>query len=295
MNINNNRAAFFPVFLLLIAMISVQSGASLAKTLFPLVGAEGVTALRVGIGAILLMLFLRPWHYRHKWQITRQSLVDLFFYGVSLGTMNLLFYMAVERIPLGIAVALEFTGPLALATFASRRAADFIWILLAVIGLYFLLPLRDNVEGIDLAGVVYALGAGVCWAIYIIYGKRAGSVFGTPAVALGAMISSLFIVPIGLVQVGMPLVAPSILPIALGVALLSTAIPFSLEMAALTRLPTKTYGTLMSLEPAFGALCGMIFLKEMLTLNQWLALGAIIVASIGATLTIKSTVKVESV
>lgn len=292
---SNNKAALLSVLLLVIAMLSIQSGASLAKSLFPMIGAQGVTALRVGIGTILLTLFLRPWRHRQKWALNKSTLFDLVCYGVSLGTMNLMFYMAVERIPLGIAVALEFTGPLALATLASRRPVDFIWILLAVVGLYFLLPINKSVNSVDPIGAMYALGAGVCWALYIVYGKKAGTVFSTQAVALGSIISSMFIIPIGFAHAGTALLAPAILPMALGVALLSTAIPYSLEMAALTRLPTKTFGTLMSLEPAIGALCGMIFLHEMLTLTQWFALAAIITASIGATLTIRSKGKIESI
>lgn len=295
MSSNVNKATLLSVFVLIIAMMSIQSGAALAKTLFPMLGAQGVTALRVSIGMILLFLFLRPWQYRKKWQITRYSLTSLFFYGLTLGMMNLTFYLAIERIPIGIAVALEFTGPLALATLASRRIADFVWIALAMVGLYFLLPISQSVNDIDPIGAMYALIAGVCWALYIVFGKKAGAVFGTQAVAFGALISTIFLLPVGYAHAGTALFSPSILPFALGVALLSTAIPYSLEMVALTRLPTKTFGTLMSLEPAMGALCGLIFLGEMLTFMQWLALFAIITASIGATLTIKAKSQVESV
>lgn len=295
MSSNVNKATLLSVFVLIIAMMSIQSGAALAKTLFPMLGAQGVTALRVSIGMILLFLFLRPWQYRRKWQITRYSLTSLFFYGLTLGMMNLTFYLAIERIPIGIAVALEFTGPLALATLASRRIADFVWIALAMVGLYFLLPISQSVNDIDPIGAMYALIAGVCWALYIVFGKKAGAVFGTQAVAFGALISTIFLLPVGYAHAGTALFSPSILPFALGVALLSTAIPYSLEMVALTRLPTKTFGTLMSLEPAMGALCGLIFLGEMLTFMQWLALFAIITASIGATLTIKAKSQVESV
>lgn len=290
-----NKAALLSVGVLLIAMMSIQSGAALAKTLFPVLGAQGVTALRVGFGMILLFLFLQPWRHRKKWHITKHSLASLFFYGLTLGMMNLTFYLAIERIPLGIAVALEFTGPLVLATLASRRIADFVWIGLAIVGLYFLLPISQSVNNVDPIGAMYALIAGVCWALYIIFGKKAGAEFGTQAVAFGALISTLFLMPIGYAHVGTALFSPAILPFAIGVALLSTAIPYSLEMVALTRLPTKTFGTLMSLEPAMGALCGLIFLGEMLTIMQWLALFAIITASIGATLTIKTKSQVESV
>jgi len=295
MNSNVNKATLLSVCVLLIAMVSIQSGAALAKTLFPLLGAQGVTALRVSIGTILLFAFLRPWRHRKKWQLSKSAILSLFFYGLTLGVMNLTFYLAIERIPIGIAVALEFSGPLVLATLASRRVTDFVWIGLAIIGLYFLLPINQSVNNIDPVGAMYALIAGVCWALYIVFGKRAGAVFGTQGVAFGALISTIFILPIGYAHAGMTLFSPSILPFALGVALLSTAIPYSLEMVALTRLPTKTFGTLMSLEPAVGALCGLLFLNEVLTLMQWLALLAIITASIGATLTIRGKSQVESV
>lgn len=292
---HNNRSAFFYVLLLVIAMLSIQSGASLAKSLFSVIGPQGVTALRIGFGTIILMLFLQPWKYRSKWVLNKRNISFLVAYGLSLGLMNLLFYMAVSRIPLGIAVALEFTGPLAIAMVASRKPIDFLWIILAVVGLYFLLPINQSISNLDPVGAAYALGAGACWALYIIFGKRAGAHFGTPVVALGAMISAIFIIPVGVVYAGELMLSWSILPVALGVAILSTALPYSLEMVALTRLPTKTFGTLMSLEPTIGALCGLIFLNEILSLVQWLALCAIVLASIGATLTIKPASEITSV
>lgn len=276
-------ATLFPIGLLMIAMASIQSGASLAKSMFPVVGAQGTTALRLVFASIIMLLLLRPWRAR----LTASTLRTVIIYGVALGGMNLLFYMSLRTVPLGIAVALEFTGPLAVALYASRRAVDFLWIGLAVVGLLLLVPVGQTGSGIDLTGASYALGAGVCWALYILYGQKAGAENGIQTAALGVMIAALFVAPIGIAHAGSALLTPALIPIALGVAILSTALPYSLEMVALTRMPARTFGTLMSIEPAFGALSGLLFLGEVLTPAQWLAIGAIITASVGATLSMR--------
>lgn len=276
-------SSLFPVGLLLIAMASIQSGASLAKTMFPVIGAQGTTTLRLIFAAVIMVLLLRPW----RATLTARSLLTVVIYGISLGGMNFLFYMALRSVPLGIAVALEFTGPLAVALYASRRPLDFVWIALAVVGLILLIPMGDTKAGIDLVGAGYALGAGACWALYILFGQKAGADNGIQTAALGVVIAALFIAPIGIVHAGTALLSPALLPVALGVAVLSTALPYSLEMVALTRLPARTFGTLMSIEPAFGALSGLLFLHEVLSFSQWLAIASIITASIGATLTMR--------
>lgn len=280
---------WLPVVILLIAMVSIQGGASLAKTLFPLVGAPGVTALRLALGTVILVIIFKPWRLR----FTREQRLPLLFYGLSLGGMNYMFYLSIQTIPLGVAVALEFTGPLAVALFSSRRAVDFIWVILAVLGLWYLLPLGDNVSHVDLTGAALALGAGACWAIYILSGQRAGADHGPATVALGSLIAAVIFVPIGALQAGELLWHWSILPLGFAIAILSTALPYSLEMVALTRLPTRTFGTLMSMEPAMAALSGMIFLGETLTLQQMLALMAIIIASMGSTLTLRRESKIK--
>ncbi|MDK6767244.1 threonine/homoserine exporter RhtA, partial [Klebsiella aerogenes] len=221
--------------------------------------------------------------------------LPLFFYGVALGAMNYLFYLSLQRIPLGVAVALEFTGPLAVALFGSRRPLDFVWVALAVLGLWFLLPLGQNVGEVDLVGALFALGAGAFWAVYILTGQRAGEEHGPATVAMGSLIAAVIFVPIGVVQASDTLLQWSLLPLGLGIAILSTALPYSLEMIALTRMPTRTFGTLMSMEPALAALSGMVFLGETLTLTQTLALGAIIIASMGSTLTMQRQSKIEKV
>jgi len=272
-------------------MLSIQSGASLAKSLFPLVGAPGVTALRIALGTLILVVIFKPWRLRFQ----KEQRLPLLFYGLSLGAMNYLFYLSIQTVPLGIAVALEFTGPLAVALFASRRAVDFLWVILAVLGLWYLLPLGQDVTHVDLTGAAFALGAGACWAIYILSGQRAGEDHGPATVALGSLIAAIVFVPLGAFQAGDVLWHWSILPLGIAVAILSTALPYSLEMIALTRLPTRTFGTLMSMEPALAAVSGMIFLGETLALQQVLALMAIVIASMGSTLTLRRETTIKEV
>ncbi|MBG5950972.1 threonine/homoserine exporter RhtA [Proteus terrae] len=283
---------FYPVLLLLLSMLSIQSGASLAKSLFPVIGAPAVTALRLLLGTLILFFIFKPWRLK----FSRESIMPLFLYGLSLGMMNYLFYLALETIPLGIAVALEFTGPLAVAMFSSRRAIDFLWVILVIAGLGLLLPIGDNIHGLDPLGILYALGAGVGWALYIVFGQRAGKGYGAATVSIGSLVAAFIFVPIGMLQSSPDIMFSwSILPVALAIAILSTAFPYTLEMIALTRLPAKTFGTLMSLEPCMGAFIGIIFLHEHLTLIQWVALAFIVLASIGSTATIKSKTKIEEV
>ncbi|AOT42304.1 threonine/homoserine exporter RhtA [Enterobacter ludwigii] len=289
--LSRSSSVWLPVFVILIAMLSIQSGASLAKSLFPLVGAPGVTALRIALGTAILVVIFKPWRLRFK----KEQRLPLLFYGLSLGAMNYMFYLSIQTIPLGIAVALEFTGPLAVALFSSRRPVDFIWVILAVLGLWFLLPLGQSVSEIDLTGAALALGAGACWAIYILTGQRAGEEHGPATVAIGSLIAAIIFVPVGMAQATESIWQWSVMPIGLAVAILSTALPYSLEMIALTRLPTRIFGTLMSMEPALAALSGMVFLGETLTFTQTLALCSIIAASMGSTLTMRPEPKVEKI
>ena len=289
--LSRTSSVWLPVAVILIAMLSIQSGASLAKSLFPLVGAPGVTALRIVLGTAILVAIFKPWRLRFK----KEQRLPLLFYGLSLGAMNYMFYLSIQTIPLGIAVALEFTGPLAVALFSSRRPVDFIWVVLAVLGLWFMLPLGQNVTEIDLTGAALALGAGACWAVYILTGQRAGEEHGPATVALGSVIAAIVFVPIGMAQATASIWQWSVMPIGLAVAVLSTALPYSLEMIALTRLPTRIFGTLMSMEPALAAISGMVFLGETLTFTQTLALCSIIAASMGSTLTMRPEPKVEKI
>lgn len=270
-----------PIAVLLIAMVSIQSGAAFAKGLFPRVGAPGVTALRIAIASIMLTAVWRPWRLRPSASEARSIVI----YGLAMGWMNFFFYLALSRIPLGIAVALEFTGPLAVAMATSRRAVDFLWIALAALGLWALLPLGTGAQALSLRGVTCALAAGFCWAIYILFGQRAGDSHAGQIAALGTLVGALVIFPIGLAQAGAVLFDPRILPAACAVALLSSALPYSLEMFALPRLPTRTFGVLMSLEPALAALSGLTLLGERLTPIQWAAIASIMLASGGSAAT----------
>ncbi len=270
-----------PVAVLLVAMVSIQCGAALAKGLFAAVGPAGTTALRLAFAAAMLWIAQRPWRLR----IGARERRMIVYYGLAMGAMNFLFYSSLSLIPLGIAVALEFTGPLALAIAGSRRAVDFLWVALAILGLAALLPLRSGAPPLAPAGVAYALGAGICWALYIAFGQRAGATHGAGATALGTAVAAAVVVPVGAAHAGLALLAPAVLPAACAVALLSSALPYSLEMFALTRLPVRTFGVLMSLEPALGALSGMVFLGERLGATQWAAVGCIMLASAGSAAT----------
>ncbi len=269
--------AAVPIVALLASMASVQIGASIAKTLFPLAGPTGVVALRIAFGTVLLCLALRPWQVR----IRRESWLPLGVYGLSLGIMNFLFYQALDRLPVGLAVAVEFTGPLSVAVLTSRRFLDYLWIVVAAAGLTLLLPVLHQTH-LNVAGILFALGAGVCWALYIVFGQKVGHHLGTQGVALGSLVSAVLIVPIGLLHAPAPVFSRPVLLPGLAVALLSTALPYSLDMVALRRLPARTFGVLMSLEPAFGALAGLLLLGERLTAVQWSAILLIIAASTGA-------------
>ena len=269
---------------LLISMAMFQGAASIARSLFPLVGPQGAAALRVAFGAAVLAVVLRPWRAAPS----RAAWRSLIVYGVSLGVMNTLFYFAIATVPLGIAVALEFSGPLAVATFSSRRPIDFLWIALAVGGLLLILRPATPTAALSPIGVACALGAGVCWALYIVFGQKAGAEHGMRTTALGMMIAAVIVIPIGVAHAGAALLAPHVLALGAAVGVLGTAIPYALEMFALTRLPARTFGTLMSLEPAVGALAGLALMRQALGLTQWLAISAGVAASIGAALTIRA-------
>jgi inner membrane transporter RhtA len=208
-------------------------------------------------------------------------------YGVTLAAMNLLFFMALRTVPLGVTVALEFTGPLLVATLSSRRAIDFLWIALAVTGILLLSPIR-TAHPIDPLGAACALGAGAAWAVYIVCGQKAGAELGHLTTGLGMTLAAILVLPIGLIHAGAGLFQPPILLAALAVGLFSSAVPFSLEMVALTRMPARVYGTLTSLEPAFGAVMGLVLLGERLALAQWGGIAVVIAAALGATLTART-------
>lgn len=261
-----------------VAMVSFQIGAAFAKQLIPVLGAPGTTALRLGISALLLLVVQRPWRSTP----TAASWRWILPYGLSLGAMNAIFYVALSRIPLGIAVAIEFVGPLGVAVYASRRRVDYLWVGLAVVGLALLLPIRREAAPLDPLGVVCALTAGVGWALYILFGQKAGRAHGPTAATWGLLVAAAMVVPLGVIDAGTRIVAPSTLPFGIAVAIFSGALPYSLEMIALRGLSTKAFGTLMSFEPAIAAVAGAVLLHEHLTLTQGLAIAAVVVASVGA-------------
>ncbi len=275
------RQMLVAVAAVVFSMISVTSGAALAKSLFAAIGPEGTTALRNGYGALMLLAFWRPWR-SGRLTLTQWKAVAL--YGVSLGLMNLLFYSSLQYLPLGLAVAIEFIGPFTLALLTSRRLTDFVWLLLAMAGLALLLPWGDGPLAADPKGIAFALAAGAMWALYIVFGQKASRILpGGHVTSIGITIASLITVPIGLVHSGGAMFAWSSLAVALGVALFSSAIPYSMDMVALRRLPARTFGIMMSLEPAVAALSGLILLGEGLTLRQQFAIGCVMIASFGST------------
>jgi inner membrane transporter RhtA len=255
-------------------MVSQYAGAAFAKHLFPVVGTEGVVALRVGLSALLLMGFLRPWRALPA----RADIPCILLYGLTLGCMNLLIYRAFARIPIGVAVSIEVMGPLAVVLLSSRRARDFAWVACAAFGLWLLLPLRAGVGALDPAGVAYAAGAAFCWALYIVFGKRASRSQGAGAVAWGMLAASAFIVPLGAAYAGSALLSPFALAAGLAVAVLSSAAPYTLEMIALRKLPRRVFGILVSSSPAVAGLAGFVVLGERLAAGQWLGIGLVILA-----------------
>ena len=263
----------------LVAMVSFQVGASFAKSLIPAIGAPGTTAIRLGLSAAIVCALQRPW----RTVPSRQAWPVVAAFGLSLGAMNFVFYEALKTIPLGVAVALEFTGPLGVAVFASRQRLDYLWAALAAAGLAVLLPIGPaRGAALDPVGVAYALAAGVGWALYIVLGQKAGRAHGASASTWGLVVAALLTVPLGLADAGARPVIAALLPFGLGVAIFSSALPYTLEMVALRRLSAKTFGTLMSFEPAIAALAGAALLHERLTGVQYAAIAAVVVASAGA-------------
>ncbi|WP_296599202.1 EamA family transporter [Phenylobacterium sp.] len=264
------------------ATCAFQVGAAIAKGLFPAVGPEGAAALRLILGSALLIAILRPWR---NWP-AGTALAPLLGLGLATAGAILFFYMAIGRLPQGVAIALQFLGPLGVALAHSRRASDLLWAALAAAGVWGLVGHDLTVAGparLDPLGVAFALCAGASWAAYIVWGQAASRAFGhaTPALAVG--LAALVVVPVGIAHAGLPaLLDPKILPLAAVVAVISTAIPFSLEMYALPRLPARTFAVLTSLEPAFGALAGLTLLHERLAPAQLAGVCAVMAAAAGA-------------
>ncbi len=273
------------------SLVALCVGTSFAKSLFPVVGAEGTVALRTGFAALVLLAVWRPW----RRPLARRDAAWICIYGATLGLTNLLFYMSLRTVPLGISLALEITGPLGLAVLSSRRLVDFTWIALAAAGLALLLLIGGPAARPDMAGAAYALAAGVMWALYIVFGQKAGHAHGGQATSIGLLCAALVTLPFGVAQAGTGLLAPEVLLAGLAVGIVSSALPYSLEMVALKRLPRRTFGILLSLEPAVGALAGVLFLAERPTAGQWAGIVCVMAAAVGCTATARRAVPAPSV
>ncbi|MFJ9022302.1 EamA family transporter [Streptomyces sp. NPDC102259] len=279
--------ALGPVGLVLAGGISVQFGGALAVTLMPRAGALGVVALRLLVAAVVLLVICRPrlrGHSRTDWG-------TVVVFGVTMAAMNGLFYQAVDRIPLGAAVTLEVLGPLALSVVVSRRALNLVWAGLALAGV-FLLSGGGGGDGghgggfgggLDLVGVAFALGAGAMWAAYIVFSARTGRRFPqADGLALAMAVGALLFLPLGLAESGTKLADPVTLGLGAAVALLSSVLPYTLELLALRRMPASTFAIMMSLEPAVAAVAGFLILDQTLTTIQAAAIALVVAASMGA-------------
>ena len=270
-----------PPGLVLLSIVSIQVGAALATDLFPVLGAEGTVAVRIIFSALLLGLAART-RVRSFGQIFVRNWRLLLVFGLSMAAMNLFFYQSIDRIPLGAAVAIEFAGPFSVAALASRRMSDFTWVALAALGIVLLSPL----SGVDLdtLGVIFALLAGAMWAIFIILSSRVGKrIPGHDGLAIGMAIAAMAMIPFAAPVVTELVSSPLVLLSGLGVAVLSTTIPFSFEFEALKRLSTRTYGVLVSLEPAVAVVVGALLLGERIGFQGTIAVACVVIAAIGIT------------
>ena len=264
--------------LVLGGVVSVQAGSALATTLFDELGPGGAVLLRNLFAALVLVAVWRPVLREHSKPALRSAAI----FGIALAGMNLSFYEALDRLPLGIAVTLEFTGPLAVAIAGSRRAIDLLWVTMAAAGIV-LLSGGFGGEGIDTVGALFALAAGAFWGGYILISARVGREFsGGTGLAIAMSVSAILLLPVGVGDGGGELLDPALLAAGAGVALLSSVIPYSLELEALRRLSPGTFGVLMSLEPAAAALIGLIALDQGLAAAEVVAIALVVAASAGA-------------
>nr|WP_256925254.1 EamA family transporter [Streptomyces sp. Amel2xC10] len=287
---SGRRGSLGPVGLVLAGGISVQFGGALAVTLMPRAGALGVVALRLLVAAVVLLVVCRPrvrGHSRTDWG-------TVIVFGITMAAMNGLFYQSVDRIPLGTAVTLEVLGPLALSVAVSRRAVNLIWAGLALAGV-FLLGGGGGFGNLDPLGVAFALSAGGMWAAYIVFSARTGRRFPqADGLALAMAIGALLFLPLGIAESGTKLLDPVTLGLGAAVAVLSSVLPYTLELLALRRLPASTFAIMMSLEPAIAATAGFFILNQALTATEAAAIALVIAASMGAVRTQVGRRKVPS-
>lgn len=272
----------FPAWSLVLAgAVSVQFGAAIAATLFDDVGPSGVSLMRLGFAAPILLLIWRPDVRGRPPGDLRLAAV----FGLILGVMNLLFYLALDRIPLGIAVTIEFAGPLAVGIFASRRRLDVAFAILAAAGIVLLASADRGGDGpLDPLGVLFVSLAGACWAAYIVLGQRLGQRFsGGKGLALASIVAAAVPLVPGLIEGGSDFLDPGLLVAGAGVALMSSVIPYSLDFEALRRLPVSVFGVLMSLEPAIAAVAGFLLLGQSLSVRDCVAIALVVAASVGVT------------
>lgn len=266
-----------PIALVFAAVLSVQLGSAIAKHLFASIGPGGSAFLRLAFGALLLLALLRPRLRGYDPAAYRAAIL----FGLAVAAMNFSFYSALARIPLGVAVTLEFVGPLGVAVAGSRRALDLLWIGLAAAGIILLTPwggLR-----LDPAGVLFALLAGSFWAAYILLSARVGRAFpGAAGLAIALLTGALALAPVATLVAGRRLLTPLPLLLGAGVGVLSSLIPYSAEMEALRHLPTRVFGVLMSTEPAVGTLVGFVLLGQSVNARALLAVALVSIASAGA-------------
>lgn len=263
--------------LVLSAIASVQFGSAVATTLFKTIGPAGAVWLRLVFGMIVLVALWRPGVRGH----TRQELLIACLFGLILAGMNFSFYSALHRIPLGIAVTLEFVGPLTVALVGSRRPVDLAWVALAAAGILALA--RGGTEHLDALGVALALLAGALWGAYILVNARVGRAFeGGTGLSLAMCVAAVVMTPLGIAQGGSALLDPHSLLLGAAVGVLSSAIPYSFEVEALRRIKTSVFGVLMSIEPAMAALAGFIVLDQGLSARTLLGMALVVIASVGA-------------
>ncbi|MEU6538053.1 EamA family transporter [Streptomyces sp. NPDC047000] len=273
----SRRGSLGPVGLVLAGGVSVQFGAALAVTLIPRAGALGVVTLRLVVAALVMLLVCRPRMRGHS----RADWGTVIAFGVTMAAMNGLFYQSVARIPLGPAVTLEVLGPLALSVLASRRAVNALWAALALGGVFLLSG--GGFGGLEPAGVAFALAAGAMWAGYIMFSARTGRRFPqADGLALAMGVAALSFLPLGVAESGTRLLDPVTVALGAGVAILSSVLPYTLELLALRRLPASTFAILMSLEPAIAATAGFLVLSQSLSAVQAVAIALVIAASMGA-------------
>ncbi|KLT64132.1 DMT family transporter [Pedobacter sp. BMA] len=269
-----------PIPAVLLSILSVQCGAAIAKGLFPGIGPIATASLRIGLSAIILLIAFRP----NISKLSHKQWKYVTLYGLCLGAMNMVFYMAIARIPIGLGVTLEFIGPLVVAIFGSKKLVDFVWVALAATGIVLITPLTNN--GLDPIGILLALLAAAFWGAYIVLGGRISKIMsGGQAVSIGMVFASVLIIPFVFLDGGLARLNPHLLTLGLALALLSSAIPFTLEIRALKQLPARTFSILMSLEPAVASITAFVFLQERLSLKECLSVAFVVIASAGSSLT----------